>query len=93
MITPYNILRHELVGLSVKIVDATHEGYKCEGKIVNETRNTIDIKTSKGIKRFPKDCITLEVKLPKNAIVRIDGKLLVARSEDRIKKKYRIKFV
>ncbi|HIE34137.1 MAG TPA: ribonuclease P protein component 1 [Candidatus Altiarchaeales archaeon] len=92
MITPYNILRHELVGLNIKIVDATHEGYKCKGKIVNETRNTINIETSEGIKRLPKDCITLEVKLPKNAIVRIDGKLLIARPENRIKKKYRIKF-
>ncbi|HEX55229.1 MAG: ribonuclease P protein subunit [Candidatus Altiarchaeales archaeon] len=93
MITPYNILRHELIGLEARVVDATHPGYKCRGKIVNETRNTIDIETKSGRKRLPKDCIVLELKLPLDSIVRIDGKLLVGRPENRIKKKYRIKFV
>jgi len=92
MITPYNILRHELVGLEAGVVEGTHEGYRCRGKIVEETRNTLSIKHGNEVKKIPKDCVRLELKLPKNAVVRIDGNLLVERPEDRIKKKYRIKF-
>jgi ribonuclease P protein subunit POP4 len=93
MITPYNILRHEFTGLPACVVSASHEGYKCAGEIVDETRDTIKIKTGAGEKTLPKDCIILEVTLPQGEVVRIDGKLLVSRPEDRIKKKYRIKFV
>jgi ribonuclease P protein subunit POP4 len=93
MITPYNILRHELTGLPARIVSASHEGYKCAGVVVDETKDTIKIKTDAGVKTLPKDCITLEVSLPQGEVVLIDGKLLVARPEERIKKKYRIKFV
>jgi len=94
-ITPYNILRHELIGLYARVIDATHLGYRCEGKIIDETRNTLKIRCiSDGkVKILPKNCIILELKLPKNCIVKVDGKLLLARPEDRIKKKYRIKFV
>jgi len=93
MITPLNILRHELIGLRVKIVDATHEGYICEGTVVGETRNIIKIRMEKGIKTIPKNSATFEFTLPSKARVKIDGKLLISRPEDRIKKKYRIKFV
>jgi ribonuclease P protein subunit POP4 len=93
MITPYNILRHELIGLPVRIVSASHEGYKCEGELIDETRDTIKIKTDAGVKTLPKDCITLELSLPQGEVMQIDGKLLVSRPEERIKKKYRIKFV
>lgn len=93
MITPYNILRHELIGLPVRVVSASHDGYKCSGMVVDETRDTIKIKTDAGLKTLPKACITLEATLPRGEVVRIDGKLLVSRPEDRIKKKIRIKFV
>lgn len=91
--TPYNILRHELVGLRVNVVDATSVGYRCSGEIIGETRNTLKIKNKGGVKILPKDCITLELKLPGKGVVRIEGNLLVSRPEDRIKKKYRIRFV
>ena len=93
MISPYNILRHEIIGLEAEIVQATHNEYKCKGVVTDETRNTITIKTEKGKKILPKNCIVLDMKIPDGTIVRVDGKLLVARPEDRIKKKFRIKFV
>jgi ribonuclease P protein subunit POP4 len=93
MINPYNILRHEFTGLPVRITSATHEGYKCAGIVADETRDTIKIKTEAGIKTLPKDSITLEVTLPQGEIVQINGALLLSRPEERIKKKYRIKFV
>lgn len=93
MITPYNILRHELIGLRVRVVSTTHPGYRCSGEIIEETRNTLKIKSKSGMKTLPKNCITLELKLPNKEVVRIDGNLLVSRPEERIKKKYRIRFV
>lgn len=93
MITPHNLLRHEIIGLNARVIDATHEGYMLSGRIVDETRNTLRIETKSGVKTLPKNCIILELKLPNDAIVRVDGNLLVSRPEDRVKKKYRIKFV
>jgi ribonuclease P protein subunit POP4 len=93
MITPYNLLRHELVGLDVNIIHATHKGYMVSGRIVDETRNTLKVETTSGIRTIPKNCITFELKLSNDAIVRVDGNLLISRPEDRIKRKYRIKFI
>lgn len=93
MITPWNVLRHEIIGLEAEIIEATHNGYKCKGIIIDETRNTIKLKTEKDEKILPKNCIVLKLKLPSGAEVKIDGSLLVSRPEDRIKKKYRIKFI
>jgi len=92
MITPYNILRHELTGLKARVVKAAHNGYKISGTVKDETRNTLKIKTEAGDRVVPKDCIVIDFEIPKGAVVRVDGKLLVARLEERIKKKYRIKF-
>ncbi len=93
MINPYNILRHELTGLQATVVYATHEGYKCSGQIVGETRNTIKIRHQDKVKILPKDAIVFELDLPMDCKVRVEGKLLLARPVDRIKKKYRIKFM
>ena len=93
MITPYNLLRHELVGLEAKIVESNHKGYTgIAGRIVDETKNTFVIEDSGKEKTIPKNCVILEIKLPDNAIVTIDGNLLSGRPEERIKKKFRIKF-
>ena len=93
MITPYNILRHELIGLYAEVSDAAHEGYKgIKGRVIDETRNTLTIETQGKEKKLPKNSVTLDITLPDGAVVRVDGKLLVARPEDRVKKKYRIRF-
>jgi len=93
MITPYNVLRHELVGLEAKILESRHKEYeKISGTITDETRNTITIKKSNKEKKIPKNSVTIELTLDKNTRVSVDGNLLIARPEDRIKKKIRIKF-
>jgi ribonuclease P protein subunit POP4 len=93
MITPQNILRHEIIGLNAKITSSTHKGYESVGVIIGETKNTIKVGTQSGIKTVPKDCIELELNLPGGETVRLDGRLMISRPEERIKKKYRIKFV
>ncbi|MBM3309705.1 MAG: ribonuclease P protein subunit [Candidatus Altiarchaeales archaeon] len=93
MITPYNVLRHELIGLQAKIAQAKHKPYeKIVGTITGESRNTITIKQKGVEKKIPKESITLELTFDEKTRVSVDGKLLLARPEDRIKKKIKIKF-
>jgi len=90
MITAKNIARHELIGLKVEIVsssNSSHVGSK--GVVTDETRQTITIEldNSKTEKSFAKDQCIFRFLLPSGEKVRVDGKLLVARPEDRVKKK------
>ncbi|MDI6806929.1 MAG: ribonuclease P protein component 1 [Candidatus Aenigmarchaeota archaeon] len=88
-ITPSNLVRHELCGLEIKIIkstDPTQKGLK--GRVIDETYHTLKIETKKGEKTIPKaNCIFIFT-LPDKTKVEVDGKLLVARPEDRIKKKF-----
>jgi ribonuclease P protein subunit POP4 len=94
MITPYNVLRHELVGLPAGVYSSPHKDYeKIRGIISGETRNTLSIRQSGLEKKIPKDVAEFEITIDKNTKVRVDGKLIVSRPEDRIKKKIRITFV
>ena len=88
-ITPENVVRHELIGLKVKIVkstDSTHE--KITGKVVDETYNTLKIETKEKEKIIPKKNTVFIFTLPNGVKVQVDGSLLVSRPEDRIKKKF-----
>jgi ribonuclease P protein subunit POP4 len=91
MITPQNIFRHELVGLHVKVVKSTHEGFiGIMGVVVDETKNTIKVEDVSGCEKvIPKNVATFQFTLPDSAVVEVDGNIIVARPEDRIKKKFR----
>ena len=91
MITPQNIFRHEFIGLQVKVAESSHVGFKgIKGKIVDETKNTIKIEDDEGNeKTIPKNVVTLHFNLPDGSKIEIDGKIIVARPEDRIKKRFR----
>ena len=79
MITPQNVFRHEFIGLSVEVIDSNHEGLiGIQGIIIDETRNTIKIDTGNE-----------EKIIPEGDKVSIDGKVILARPEDRIKKKFK----
>ena len=90
MITPHNLVRHELVGLEVRVVKSTNpfqEGLS--GRVVDETRNMLTIETKAGTRNLAKqDCI-FSFRLPSGERVRVDGRLLVSRPEDRVRKKLR----
>lgn len=85
-ITRKEIPRHEFIGLEVEVVDAANKDLKgIKGIIVDETKNTLVIEQDNKTKVLLKEHVTLNVKMDGN-IVRIDGKVLLGRPEDRVKK-------
>ena len=87
-ITPKNLVRHELIGLQAEIASSSNKADVLQkGMVLDETRNTLTIETAKGRKSFPKKNRSFVFSLPSGARVKVDGNLLVARPEDRIKKR------
>jgi len=91
MITPRNIFRHELIGLKVKVAESSHKGFKgLKGKVIDETKNTLKIELEDGKEIIvPKNVTIFHFKLPDGQIVEIDGRIIVGRPEERIKKKFK----
>jgi len=73
------------------VVDSSHAGFiGIEGKVVDETKNTISIEQEDGTEKIvPKNIATFHFKLPSGKIVEIQGNVILARPEDRIKKKFK----
>ena len=83
---PSNIVRHELIGLNIEIVKAENPSLVgIKGKIIDESKNTLTIETQNKIKKILKDQATFNIEL-KDHVVQVEGKLLLGRAEDRIKK-------
>jgi ribonuclease P protein subunit POP4 len=91
MITPQNLVRHELIGLKVKIADSTNSALiGLQGRVVDESRNTLTIEAKGKEKSLIKDQCVFSFLLPdKKTRVKVDGSVIVARPEDRVKKKLR----
>jgi ribonuclease P protein subunit POP4 len=89
MLAPETLVRHELAGLRVRVVDAAHEGYVgIEGTVVDETTNTLLIGTDgdSGVMQVQKAGTTFEFALPgdddgeaETSYVVVEGARLVAR--------------
>lgn len=93
VITPYNILRHELVGLEAKVVDSTDCALVgLSGRITDETQKTLTLTGLKGPKKVPKGCTTLSIHTDSGDELLVNGSLILGRPEERIKRKIRIAF-
>ncbi len=90
MRSPENLVRHELIGLRVKVVESSNKrNVGISGKVIDESRNIIVIEKAKGKEvKLAKEHNVFVFSLGKQN-VRIDGKILVGRPEDRIKKKFK----
>jgi ribonuclease P protein subunit POP4 len=85
-VTP-DIIRYEFIGTEAKVAKSNHEDYVgLGGKVVQETKNTFTFQTNGNLKRVIKESAVFNFKFDDGTIVEIDGKLLVGRSEDRLKK-------
>jgi len=87
---PENILRHELIGLNVRIVSSPNRYIRGRnGLIVNESKNMLTL-SKKGRKvLIPKSVATFRFKLADGRLVEVDGRRLVGRPENRLKTKIR----
>ena len=87
---PGNILRHELIGLNVRIVHSPNRSLNGKsGLIVNESKNMLTL-SKKGRKvLIPKSVATFRFKLADGRLVEVDGSRLLGRPESRLKTKIR----
>jgi len=87
-ITPENITRHELTGLSMHIVESTDPTFVCrKGVILGESKEMIHFRTEDREVAAPKINCVFDVTLPDDTVVRINGEALRGRPEDRMKKR------
>ena len=83
---PKELVRHELIGLSIKILDAANQRLVgLQGKVIDETKNMIIIKSNEYQKKIIKGQVKMEIKIG-NEKVMIDGKYLVGKPHERIRK-------
>jgi ribonuclease P protein subunit POP4 len=88
-VTP-DIIRHELIGTKARIAKNTSSSLKgLSGTIVDETRNTLTFQIGDKRRMVAKDSGTFRFMFSDHTEVEIDGDLLVARPEDRLKKSIR----
>ena len=81
-----DIVKHEIIGLQVRIAGSKNKAnLGVEGKIIDETKSTITIKTKKGRKMLFKNNIKIELKIGSRKIL-VDGSRFAGRPEERIKK-------
>jgi len=73
MISPDTLVRHELVGLPVRVVDAASDGHAgVAGRVLSETFGTLVVRTPSGDKRVPKSGATFEFGVVETPTVRTD---------------------
>jgi ribonuclease P protein subunit POP4 len=85
MITPQNILRHELTGLDVRVEQAQNQYLNgISGLVAMETRNMIFIKTETNVKKVAKMGVIFRFTLPSGKRVDVTGTVLIMAPEKRI---------
>ena len=90
MITPENLVRHELIGLPVEVASSTNPAQVgISGRVVDETRNTLLIETRSGVKCVPKSSNCFIFTLNQGLKVKAEGSVLVSQPDNRINKKIR----
>jgi len=83
-ITPNNLIYHELIGLDVVVEANTATSMiGIAGKVTDETRNMLVIEKRGVEKMVPKSQSVFCFRMADGSDVRVEGKLLLARPEDR----------
>ncbi len=78
----------EFIGSKAKVVDSTNaDNVGISGTVIDETRNTLSIRRRDADKIVIKDSSVFHFTMPDGTVVEVDGKIIVGRPEDRLKKK------
>ena len=90
-IQPADIVRSELIGLEAEVTRAGNKSLVgLRGLIIDETKNTLSIERDGVVKKVIKSQVMLNI-LFDGQTFQIDGRVLVGRPEDRLKKIRRLK--
>jgi ribonuclease P protein subunit POP4 len=82
-----DIIREEFIGTQGKVTRSQHADYVgIHGKVMDETKQTFVIQHEGKMKRVIKESSIFNFTFPEGTVVEIDGKLLVGKPEDRLKK-------
>lgn len=85
-ITP-DVIRQEFIGMQTAVASSPHAGYLgISGEVVGETRNTFMIQQLEKMKSIVKDQAVFQFQFFDGTVVEIDGKLLMGKPEDRLKR-------
>lgn len=85
-----DILQHELIGLEARVVESDNpEHIGIQGMTVDETRNTLTISQGGRDKVIAKGNTIFHFRLPNGVVVEVEGRYLVGRPEDRVKRRRR----
>ena len=85
ILTPSNLIYHNLVGLTVRITDSTDPTQVgLEGRVIDETSRTLTIATDRGNRMVPKINSQFAFYLP--AKVLVQGSEIALSPEERLKR-------
>lgn len=89
-VTP-SIVQHEFIGLEVKVIKSSNPDIVgITGKVIDETRNTFTLLNNNRKKKVViKDIAIFKFVMLDGTVVEIDGKIIMGRPEDRLKKRPR----
>ena len=86
MITPTNLIRHELIGLDVVVSESLNPlSIGIQGKVIDETQQTLTIQTKKDKKKILKRLSTFVFNI-KDEKVEVKGSVIAKRPWERILK-------
>jgi ribonuclease P protein subunit POP4 len=86
-IKPKDIIKHEFIGREIVIVKSTNTSLVgLKGIVVDETKNTLTIDEKGTFKKVLKSQVTFTIEF-QGKILEVNGQELVARPEDRIKRR------
>ena len=88
-VTP-SIVQHEFIGLKTTVVNGSNpDTVGITGRVVDETRNTFTILRDNKKRVIVKETSVFDFVLPDGTVVEMDGKVIMGRPEDRLKKRPR----
>ncbi len=85
-VTP-DIIRYEFIGTEGTVAQSPHGDYVgVGGKVIRETKNTLTFQSEGKKRSVLKESAVFNFTFSDGTVVEIDGKLLIGRPEDRLKK-------